>query len=52
MGVGVLTVFRGTESLKEILPAVQRRLSCLSLVSYALFTAMVLYQMIFSNLIM
>ena len=50
MGVGVLMIFRRTESLKEILPVVQRRLSCLSLVSYALFLMIVVYQMIFSNL--
>jgi len=49
-GVGVLMPFRKMESLKDILPAIQKRLSCLSLLSYALFMVIVAYQMIFSNL--
>ena len=50
LGVGVLTPFRAITSLKESLPAIQKKLALLSLTLYALFTAMVVYQMIFSNL--
>lgn len=50
LGVGILTPFRAVTSLKESLPAIQKRLALLSLILYVLFTAMVVYQMIFSNL--
>jgi hypothetical protein len=50
LGVGVLTPFRAIKSLKESLPAIQKQLAFLSLTLYALFTAIVVHQMIFSNL--
>ena len=50
LGVGVLTPFRTITSLKESLPAIQKRLALLSLILYAIFTVIVVYQMIFSNL--
>jgi hypothetical protein len=49
-GVGVLMPFGKIESLKDILPAVQKKLSFLSLLSYAIFMTIIVYQMIFSNL--
>lgn len=50
LGVGILTPFRAVTSLKESLPAIQKSLALVSLTLYALFTAMVMQQMIFSNL--
>ncbi len=48
-GVGVLRPFRKVASLAEIIPPLTRRLTFLSLISYALFTAISTYQMIFSS---
>jgi hypothetical protein len=50
VGVGILTPFRAITSLKESLPATQKKLALLSLTLYALFTAIVVHQMIFSHL--
>ena len=50
MGVGILTPFLRTESLQEILPAICKKLIRLSLVLYACFFLMVVYQLIRSNL--
>ncbi len=50
LGVGILMPFRKIASLKESLPAIQKKLALISLILYALFAAMVVYQMIFSNL--
>ncbi|HSB04387.1 MAG TPA: hypothetical protein VLK23_04275 [Thermodesulfobacteriota bacterium] len=52
MGVGGIMPFRRINSLKEIVPSIQKRLSLLSLLSYALFMAIVVYQIIASNLIL
>ena len=49
-GVGVVMPFRKIKSLVKIIPAIQRRLTLISLISYALFTAIVAYNVIFSNL--
>jgi hypothetical protein len=50
VGVGVLMPFRNIKSLRDILPSVQRRLAILALICYTLLTAIVSYQLIFSNL--
>ena len=50
LGVGILMPFREIASLKEILPIIQKKLTLLSLTLYALFTALVIYKVIFSNL--
>jgi hypothetical protein len=50
LGVGAVMPFRRVESLKVVLPLVQRRLTLLCLVSYGLFMAVVGYGILFSNL--
>lgn len=50
LGVGVLTPFRNVASLREILPSIQKRLALISLILYALFASLVVYQMMRSNL--
>jgi hypothetical protein len=50
LGAGVLTRFRNLASLREVVPAIQRRLTLVALAAYALFTLMAIYEMLFSNL--
>jgi hypothetical protein len=50
MGVGILEPFRDTGSLKEVLPATQKRLALTSLLCYAAFTVIIIYKIILSNL--
>lgn len=50
MGVGALMPFRNHASLSRIIPATQRRLSVLALVSYLLFALMASYYLVFSPL--
>ena len=50
LGVGVLEPFREIKSLREIMPFVQKRLVFLALICYALFGAVAICGMIFSNL--
>jgi len=50
MGVGILTPYRDTGSLKGTLPAIQKKLIFISLISFASFAAISIYQIIFSNL--
>ncbi len=50
IGVGVLMPFRKVGSLVRILPAIQRRLALVALLSYMLFTATVVWKMAFSAL--
>lgn len=50
MGVGMLTPFLEAESLREILPAIRQKLIRLSVVLYAGFCLMVVYQLMRSNL--
>jgi hypothetical protein len=50
MGVGILTPYYETGSLKEILPAIQKKLVAISLTCYAMFTIIIIYKIIFSNL--
>jgi hypothetical protein len=50
VGVGMILPFRKINSLREAVPSIQRKLAFVSIVSYATFTVLVLYQMVFSNL--
>lgn len=49
-GVGILMPFRKIASLKAVLPAIQTKLAISSMVSYAFFTVMVVYEILTSNL--
>jgi hypothetical protein len=49
LGVGILMPFRSTQSLRDVLPSIQKRLTLVSLVLILLFAAMVTYQMVFSD---
>ena len=51
-GVGVLMPFRKIDSLHEIIPSIQRRLTLVSVSFILVFTAIVTYRVIFSNLIL
>ena len=50
LGVGVLMPFRQVGSLIRIIPVTQRRLAVVTLVSYLLFTVIVVWKMVFSAL--
>jgi hypothetical protein len=50
LGVGAIMPFRNIESLKSVLPRVQRNLTVMSLASYGLFMLIVAYGILFSNL--
>lgn len=50
LGVGLIHLFRNIESLADTIPRIQRRLILVSLLSYGLYLAIVLYAMVFSNL--
>lgn len=50
LGVGVIMPFRGIASLRDVLPRIQRELTLISLISYAVFLIIVAYGVIFSNL--
>jgi hypothetical protein len=52
IGVGVLTPFRNRKSLSEIIPSLQRRLAAASVILFLLFTAIVTYRIVFSNLVL
>ena len=52
IGVGVLMPFKGIASLSAIIPRAQKRLSVASMLCYLVFTAIVTYRIIFSNLIL
>jgi hypothetical protein len=47
--VGVINRFAGIASLKEILPAIQKRLCLISMICYSLFTALATYPVLFSG---
>jgi hypothetical protein len=49
MGVGILMPFRHIQSLKDVLPFIQKRLALVSLVLILLFAAIVTYRMVFSD---
>jgi hypothetical protein len=50
LGVGILTPYRDTGSLQGTLPAMQKKLILISLIAFASFTMISLYQMVVSNL--
>ncbi len=52
MGAGVLMPFRNHKSLFEIIPSIQKKLAITSLVLFLLFTAIVTFKIIFSNLVL
>lgn len=52
MGVGVLLPFRGVESLREVLPRLIKKLTLVSLTLYLAFTAIVIYKIATSNLVL
>jgi hypothetical protein len=52
LGVGAIMPFRGIQSLSKTVPAVQKKLTITALISYFLFTGIVTYQIVFSNLTM
>jgi hypothetical protein len=49
-GTGLLMPFRKIPSLKDIIPAVQKRLALVSVVLYLMFTVLVTAQIVFSQL--
>jgi positive regulator of sigma E activity len=48
-GVGALMPFRGVESLKQVVPLIQKRLAIMSIASYLLFTIIVTSAMVFTD---
>ena len=48
-GVGVIDRYKGLQSLKDIIPRLQKRLTLVSMVGYAIFAAISTYPMIFSD---
>ncbi|MBZ0170304.1 membrane protein [Candidatus Methylomirabilis lanthanidiphila] len=51
-GIATLIPFRRIESLHAVLPALIRKLTIISLAAYATFTAIVIYEIVASNLIL
>lgn len=49
-GVGILMPFRKIASLKTLLPAIQKKLAIASMISYAFFIVIVVYEILTSNL--
>jgi hypothetical protein len=52
VGVGVLAPFSTEESLKRIVPGLQKRLCILSMSAYVMFMLIALYPMVFSDFIL
>jgi hypothetical protein len=52
MGIGVLLPFRGVESLRAVIPRLINTLTLTSLTLYAAFTAVVVYRIAASNLVL
>jgi hypothetical protein len=52
LGVGAIMPFRNIRSLSKTVPEIQRKLTFAALISYLLFTGIVTYQILFSNLTM
>jgi hypothetical protein len=48
-GVGILMPFRGVESLKQVVPLIQKRLAIMSMASYLLFTIIVTSAMVLTD---
>ncbi|MBZ0160447.1 hypothetical protein [Candidatus Methylomirabilis sp.] len=51
-GIGVLLPFRGIESLQSIIPTLIKQLTLTSLALYTVFTAIVVYKIVTSNLLL
>jgi hypothetical protein len=49
IGVGALQFFRRTESLRDIIPLIQKRLTATTLISYAIFTAIATGAILFTE---
>ena len=49
IGVGLLQPFRKKESLKEVIPDIQRKLAALAVVSFSIFMVIVTWQILFSG---
>jgi hypothetical protein len=49
LGVGLLQPFRKKESLENIIPAIQRKLAAISVISFFIFTLIVTWQILFSS---
>jgi hypothetical protein len=52
MGVGLLMPFRKIDSLKEVLPGLQKRLALVSVVLILLFVTIITYKVLSSNLVL
>jgi hypothetical protein len=52
MGTGLLALFRKRASLAGVVPGLQKKLAIISVVSFALFTLIVIYRIAASNLVM
>jgi hypothetical protein len=52
IGVGILLPFNNIESLSEVAPSVQRKLSLASVILFLIFTLIVTYRMVFSDFIL
>jgi len=52
VGAGVLMRFRNIKSLSEVLPSIQKKLTITSFILFILFTAIITYRVVFSNLIL
>lgn len=48
-GVGVIDRYKGLQSLQDIIPRLQKRLTLVSMVGYAIFAAISIYPMVFSD---
>ena len=51
-GVGVLDRFKGADSLRPVLPRLQKRLCLFSMIGYTIFTLIATYPMVFSGFIL
>jgi positive regulator of sigma E activity len=51
MGIGILTPFKTKASLAAVVPAFQSKLALLSFICYAVFTLIMLYRILISNLV-
>jgi hypothetical protein len=52
MGTGIIMPFRNIESLRPIIPPIQKRLALISILSNLLFLLVTGYAILFSNLSM
>ncbi len=52
IGAGILPAFKNVKSLCSVLPPLQRKLTILSLICFAAFTAIVTWRMLFSDFVL